>query len=136
MALILPSCTDVLQNGQETDVDCGGPCPVCGDGKKCSAGKDCASGICNGGLCQGSLCTDLAKNGTETDVDCGGASCPGCADGKACVAATDCAGSAARSALRRWSTSGITRSAMRRLWGRPQDLPTRGAGVAPEAPCC
>jgi hypothetical protein len=26
-----PTCSDGLQNGKETGVDCGGPCPACGD---------------------------------------------------------------------------------------------------------
>lgn len=48
-----PSCTDGIQNGNETGVDCGGncsPCPTCNDG---------------------------IQNGGETGVDCGG-SCGPC----------------------------------------------------------
>jgi hypothetical protein len=47
-----PSCTDGLLNGSETDVDCGGSCPLtCDNGQGCEAGTDCASGICTNGTC-------------------------------------------------------------------------------------
>ena len=43
----LASCTDGLKNGQETDLDCGGPfCLTCTSGKVCLIGKDCASTTC------------------------------------------------------------------------------------------
>jgi hypothetical protein len=40
------SCSDSRRNGDETDVDCGGTCPQCGEGKGCSQALDCASHIC------------------------------------------------------------------------------------------
>ncbi|MCX7549262.1 hypothetical protein OS191_00245, partial [Xanthomarina sp. F2636L] len=53
-----PTCTDGIQNGDETGVDCGGsscePCvipPTCSDG---------------------------VQNGNETGVDCGGPDCAPC----------------------------------------------------------
>lgn len=48
------TCTDGIQNQDETGVDCGGtcdPCPTCSDG---------------------------IQNGEETGIDCGGADCPAC----------------------------------------------------------
>jgi hypothetical protein len=49
------SCSDGIQNGLETGVDCGGSeCPACP--------------TCNDGL----------QNGDETGVDCGGSECPAC----------------------------------------------------------
>jgi len=49
-------CTDGVQNGQETGVDCGGPlCPTC------------------------PTCDDGVQNGNETGVDCGGTDCEPCA---------------------------------------------------------
>ena len=48
-----PSCTDGIQNGDETGVDCGGSsCPAC------------------------PTCTDGIQNGDETGVDCGGSCAP------------------------------------------------------------
>ncbi len=38
-----PTCNDNVLNGQEVDVDCGGNCSKCADGKNCNAGGDCAS---------------------------------------------------------------------------------------------
>lgn len=51
----VPTCNDGIQNGDETDVDCGGSsciaCPTCDDG---------------------------IQNGEETGVDCGGPECQSC----------------------------------------------------------
>jgi len=82
-------CQDLKQDGAETDVDCGGTCSRCADGKKCSSGADCVSTACTAGLCALPTCTDLTQDGKETDVDCGGTCLP-CADGKSCVFASDC----------------------------------------------
>jgi hypothetical protein len=49
-----PSTSDQVQNGDETDVDCGGASPQavkCAAGKKCVAGTDCASNACPAGRC-------------------------------------------------------------------------------------
>jgi plastocyanin len=88
-----PTCMDTFKNGNETDVDCGGPdCADCADGKTCTAGSDCVSAYCNPmNVCSVPSCMDTFKNGNETDVDCGGADCPDCAVGKACAADGDCA---------------------------------------------
>lgn len=53
-----PTCTDGIQNGDETGVDCGG--------------TTCAP-------CVVPTCTDGIQNGDETGVDCGGATCAPCA---------------------------------------------------------
>jgi hypothetical protein len=83
-------CQDKMQDGTETDVDCGGTCARCDDGKKCSIGSDCASTACTAGLCAQPTCVDGTRNGKETDVDCG-TTCSPCADGKGCAYGTDCA---------------------------------------------
>ncbi len=50
-----PTCTDGFLNGEERDVDCGGPdCPPC------------------------SSCTNGSQDNTETGVDCGGVYCNAC----------------------------------------------------------
>jgi MYXO-CTERM domain-containing protein len=47
------SCSDNAQNGSESDVDCGGACPVkCADGKRCVGNADCASNVCASGTCR------------------------------------------------------------------------------------
>ncbi|RMG96973.1 MAG: hypothetical protein D6705_09875 [Deltaproteobacteria bacterium] len=55
-----------MQNGDETDVDCGGTfCPPCGTGGTCNGDGDCASGQCEGGLC---ACVDgIEQFGTTND---------------------------------------------------------------------
>jgi hypothetical protein len=47
----VPSCTDGVRNGDETDVDCGGGCAPCAEGKGCLANTDCLSGSCSEGVC-------------------------------------------------------------------------------------
>lgn len=87
------TCTDRIKNGNETDVDCGGPtCNVCSIGQICLAARDCVSATCSGGRCVTAppTCTDGIKNGSETDVDCGGPTCNKCANTKMCLAASDC----------------------------------------------
>lgn len=84
-----PTCTDAVQNGDETDVDCGGmDCGDCATGLMCGVNEDCIGGLC-AGTCQ-PTCTDTVTNNGETDVDCGGPNCGACAIGQMCAAATDC----------------------------------------------
>ena len=52
-----PTCTDGIQNGDETGIDCGGSCAPC------TVDPTCDDGI---------------QNGDETGVDCGGSSCAPC----------------------------------------------------------
>jgi hypothetical protein len=42
-----PTCNDGVQNGNETDIDCGGGCPKCNPGQKCGGNGDCVGGSCN-----------------------------------------------------------------------------------------
>ncbi|MBK9259961.1 MAG: hypothetical protein IPM54_09015 [Polyangiaceae bacterium] len=74
------SCSDKIQNGSETGVDCGGTCAACGDGAGCTDGTHCMSGVCNDGTCQAPTCSDGVQNGSETSVDCGGS----CAVAESC----------------------------------------------------
>ena len=75
-----PTCTDGIQNGNETGVDCGGPdcpaCPTCSDGIQNGneTGVDCGGPDCP--ACP--TCNDGIQNGNETGVDCGGPDCPAC----------------------------------------------------------
>ncbi len=82
----LSNCTDGIQNGDETGVDCGGSicpaCPTCTDGIQNGdeTGVDCGGSCPN--ICP--TCSDGTQNGNETGVDCGGpdcAACPTCSDG-------------------------------------------------------
>jgi Cys-rich repeat protein len=91
------SCMDGVQNGQETDVDCGGPiCAPCAAGKKCKVDSDCTSMACDALtlVCDPNQCTDHKKDGTETDVDCGGGTCPACPVGLHCLVDADCTSNA------------------------------------------
>ena len=95
------SCSDGVKNGQETDIDCGGPnCRRCPDGEACFINNDCESNFCNrsagptvAGVCRiKASCRNGRKDGGETDVDCGGPECPPCEFGQKCDSADDCAG--------------------------------------------
>jgi hypothetical protein len=84
-------CADTIQDGFETDVDCGGKdCPGCATGLKCKVDSDCVSAYCNAGTCARASCVDKVKNLNETDVDCGGTDCPPCSVGKTCKLSSDC----------------------------------------------
>ena len=80
-----------VQDGDETDEDCGGGCTPCLGGKKCNSGNDCMSGVCaDNGTCD-DLCNNGEWNQGETDVDCGGPYCANrCAGGKMCTQDGDC----------------------------------------------
>ncbi|HVY49869.1 MAG TPA: hypothetical protein VHB21_28435 [Minicystis sp.] len=55
----MPSCTDMVQNGSESDVDCGQACAptLCAYQKKCAANADCASNLCDVGGTNLCLCS-------------------------------------------------------------------------------
>jgi hypothetical protein len=100
-------CHDNLQDGDETDVDCGGSCPPCWFAQRCRVDADCyktAPGcdVALGGCtcdtvaltCVASGCLDHHEDGKETGVDCGGGQCSPCALGSSCATNYDCASNA------------------------------------------
>lgn len=97
----VPTSTDGIKNGQETDVDCGGPnAPPCNDGKTCAAGPDCVNRACIEKVCTPPSPTDGVKNGTETGIDCGGPSdIARCPIGQGCGGDTDCLGDICRGGI-------------------------------------
>jgi hypothetical protein len=73
-------CTDNMQNGAETDVDCGGgTCPACAGGKHCSMDTDCVQYfVCTGGTCTRepeSNCLDGIDNNGDGLADCQDPTC-------------------------------------------------------------
>ena len=56
------TCTDGVRNGSEADVDCGGPCSKCADGKTCVVSADCSSASCVGGRCAAPVCCTVGVN--------------------------------------------------------------------------
>jgi hypothetical protein len=84
-----PSCSDSIQDGDESDVDCGGSCSPCDDGKGCAVATDCKGGSCaTSGLCAPATCA--ASPFCKRD----GSQCPLACAGKACSADSDCASGA------------------------------------------
>lgn len=55
-----PTCTDKLQNGDESGVDCGGDCGAC-DGDACVLGSECKSTHCADGVCCDTGCDGLCE---------------------------------------------------------------------------
>ena len=102
-----PTCTDGVQNGDETGVDCGGSCTACTPDPTCTDGVQNGdeTGVDCGGSCTACTpdptCTDGVQNGDETGVDCGG-SCTACTPDPTCTdgiqngdeTGVDCGGSA------------------------------------------
>ena len=79
--IVAPTCDDGIRNQDETDVDCGGGCPVaCDDLQGCLVHSDCISGVCEVDTCAAPTCDDGVMNGDETGIDCGG-SCLSCVIG-------------------------------------------------------
>jgi hypothetical protein len=89
---MMSSCTDRMQDGDESDVDCGGSCPPCLANKMCVRNSDCASMSCDPAthVCTSLQCSNNMQDGNETDVDCGGGVCMACAAGKHCKMGSDC----------------------------------------------
>ena len=86
------ACVDGLKNGEESDVDCGGPfCAPCALGRTCNGANDCLSSNCVSGICVAlASCFDGVRNGSESSVDCGGHGCAACGDGLPCSGNIDC----------------------------------------------
>jgi hypothetical protein len=78
-----------MDNGDESDVDCGGSCDPCEAGRRCHDDEDCTSLRCTGARCEEPSCEDEMRNGDESDMDCGG-SCDPCLLGSSCNVARDC----------------------------------------------
>jgi hypothetical protein len=63
-----PTCSDGVKNGTETDVDCGGSCRRCENGKSCGTQDDCASALCVNGKCQ--ACSAADQCGSDAGLQC------------------------------------------------------------------
>ena len=88
---VVDPCTDQKQDGQETDVDCGGACSTkCGATKGCKANVDCSTTFCDGKACVSDPCVDNQLDQGESDVDCGGSCGKKCAVNQGCGLASDC----------------------------------------------
>jgi hypothetical protein len=90
-----PSPTDGVQNGDETDVDCGGTkAPKCKTGAGCKSDSDCDKVRCDlvNKKCKAATHDDGIKNLDETGIDCGGptADVKRCPPGEGCGADSDC----------------------------------------------
>ncbi|MGC4088405.1 MAG: serine protease [Polyangiaceae bacterium] len=99
------SCFDKLRNGQETDVDCGGPeCTPCAQGHHCALDRDCPfRSVCQNSVCVAgpqcvvaSDCLDpvapaclratCVNNGCNVDYSaCGCRTNADCDDGRSCT---------------------------------------------------
>ena len=91
-----PPCANGVNDGAENDVDCGGTCPRCANGKTCVNRDDCAGASCTligqcgsdaNGLC---FCDTPANGGPkvcDTSVATGSAvsSCAQCPGGTTCI---------------------------------------------------
>ncbi len=94
---VAATCNDAALNGDETDIDCGGPnCAPCAIDSACAEDADCTSGSCDTGgtdTCAQAgapTCDDGATNGDETDGDCGGPTCAPCSLWATCALDGDC----------------------------------------------
>lgn len=71
---VMPTCSDALKNGTETDVDCGGlSCAPCNPGQLCAVNADCETSVCTGGTCQPPAVVSTSPAGGATGVPVGSA---------------------------------------------------------------
>jgi hypothetical protein len=64
-----PTCADGIKNGEETDVDCGGPrCPACEINRFCKRSSDCRTNMCDFGLC--TRCTNSIQCFSDSNGSC------------------------------------------------------------------
>lgn len=56
-----PSCFDGQWNGEESDLDCGGPCQPCQPGQGCKEPVDCVDQRCQEGMCAAFDCQDTGE---------------------------------------------------------------------------
>jgi hypothetical protein len=81
--VVAPTCSDTIQNQDETGIDCGGVCTACVVAPTCSDGiqNQDETGIDCGGVCTACVvaptCSDGIQNQDETGIDCGGV-CTAC----------------------------------------------------------
>ena|GEM_PF-1440301 len=76
---VCSNCSDGVQNGDETGVDCGGSsCRPCVEGCMDTEGHN-YSALAELDFCACETCDDGIQNGDETAIDCGGAKCLPCA---------------------------------------------------------
>ncbi len=90
--LLPESCTNNQQDGDESDLNCGGGiCGGCDEGENCFVDSDCDSNYCNSSdKCEKPECNDGVENGRESDVDCGGNCNNKCEVGDDCNDDDDC----------------------------------------------
>ncbi len=85
------SCSDNIENQDETDIDCGGSCNKCQINQTCNVNSDCQSTNCEFGSCkEPDQCTDGQLGIGEASVDCGGICATKCSAGKNCDDDDDC----------------------------------------------
>ena len=66
------SCADGVENGSETDIDCGGmACLPCASGKTCLTAADCQTASCTGGVCQAPAVVSATPGDAATGVATG-----------------------------------------------------------------
>jgi len=89
------TCSDGIQNGDETGIDCGGSCPRCANGSSCLSRSDCSSALCSGRVCVSCANRfDCGKGATGKECFCStpvGAGATVCHEGAAAKAGiTNC----------------------------------------------
>lgn len=87
---VCPTCSDGIQNGSETGIDCGGSCPACAGNCFNGIQDGTETGIDCGGSCAAvcGTCFDGIRNGTETGIDCGGSCALVCTTNTGTVSST------------------------------------------------
>lgn len=70
------TCDNGRLDGDESDLDCGGSCSACIDGKICHVDGDCQSGYCESGICTTPVTTITYCSDATNPDDCDGDGIP------------------------------------------------------------
>ena len=88
---VADGCANGSQDGDETDIDCGGSCEPCAVGHRCDENADCATALCDvDGLCL--ACSNHLECPLDWFCDTKTGVClHGLPNGESCNASEDCA---------------------------------------------
>lgn len=91
-------CFNQVKDADESDVDCGGSCPLCDIAHGCNTNNDCALNNCIDGLCCGLSCIGTCRSCSQAKTGEADGTCGAVLSGQQSTSGCDAAGEACSSA--------------------------------------